>query len=115
MQSGMETYAKRCATHRQTSGIGFEGELMLFIVDVACRGQGIGSVLYSKAVQYLRTQNCRRFFLYTDSSCTWRFYEGKHLRRIGSDQMAKPGESDQTIQLYLYAGELQHFKNFGGT
>ncbi|WIM67053.1 GNAT family N-acetyltransferase [Corynebacterium breve] len=81
-------------------------ELVLFVVDEHARGTGIGTKLYDNFKNYLRSLNRSGFFLYTDSDCTWQFYEAKGMRRA-ADVRRKTllDEQPRTIHNYVYIGE----------
>lgn len=76
-------------------------ELTIFAVDAAARGTGIGSQLFHKAQEYFRRHGCHEFFLYTDSLCTYQFYERKGLRRVTQD-----------TQRFTVHGEKREVTNF---
>ena len=45
---------------------------------------GIGSVLIDAATTYLTEEGARQAFLYTDTDCTWQFYEHHGFKRAGT-------------------------------
>ena len=102
--TSMEDYAARCDALRRSAPLPFEGELTLFIVHHTLRGRGAGTALYDAARAYFRRARVRRFFLYTDSTCTWSFYEGKHLARLGRAAMANPADPPRPLSIFLYGG-----------
>lgn len=53
----------------------FDAELTLLITDADFQGRGAGSALYSVFIDWLKRGGMRRFYLFTDSSCDFAFYE----------------------------------------
>lgn len=58
-----------------------EYELVLFIVSPEARGKGVGGQLMSRAKEYLKEAGATHAFLFTDTSCTWEYYERRGMRR----------------------------------
>lgn len=84
----------------------YDGELVLFAVDQSVRGSGIGSALFNQYLDYLKSVGARTFFLFTDTSCTYTFYEHKGLKRIGALTRRMPF-LQKDISFFLYRGDLQ--------
>ena len=53
----------------------YQGELAFFAISQKCRGKGIGKALFQKVVEYMRSQKIQKFYLFTDTSCNYGFYE----------------------------------------
>jgi len=94
-------------TLRQNTTSPLTDELTLFAVSSAARGLGAGKALYRDYLLHLRRHGRTSFYLYTDSLCSYGFYE-KH-------GMTRTAEQDMTIYLdgkperlgvYLYAGDV---------
>lgn len=86
----------------------FDGVLTLFAVDENCRGFGIGKELLSGLLEFLRTKNTKKIYLYTDSTCNYGFYEHEGFGRLEEQRLkltrdAKPYEMD----VFLYSYELK--------
>ena len=80
-------------------------ELTLFAVDSSTRGLGIGKTLYRDYLDHLRSLGRSDFYLYTDSLCTFQFYEKQGKTRTASEDMnlvldGKP----EALGVYLYSG-----------
>ena len=80
-------------------------ELTLFAVDSSTRGLGIGKTLYRDYLDHLRSLGRSDFYLYTDSLCTFQFYEKQCMTRTASEDMnlvldGKP----EALGVYLYSG-----------
>ncbi len=63
--------------------IEYPAELALFVVDSSCRGKGIGKQLFQSALDYMKEQKLNTFYLFTDTSCNYRFYEHQGMIRKG--------------------------------
>lgn len=57
-----------------------DGEICFFAVDPKEKGQGIGTELLDRFAHEKRGQ---RVFLYTDSGCTYQFYQHKGFEKVG--------------------------------
>lgn len=78
----------------------YDGEVTLFILSPEARGKGLGSKLFDAVVNYLDSQNCQNFYLYSDDACNFGFYDHRGLcQRQAID--VKPGQ-DQGFKYYLY-------------
>lgn len=80
----------------------FQGELVFFAVDQNVRGLGIGKALFSQAQAYLKSENIPQFYLYTDSTCNYQFYEHQGLERIGEKAFSLAPHHLGEILFYLY-------------
>ena len=85
----------------EKNGVDYPGELAFFAVDESCRGKGLGRKLFEALVAYMRSQEISRFYLFTDTSCNYAFYE--HLG------MVRRGEKQQTIQAGGELGDMTFF------
>lgn len=63
--------------------IKYPAELALFAVDSTCRGKGIGKQLFQSALEYMKGQKLDTFYLFTDTSCNYGFYEHQGMIRKG--------------------------------
>lgn len=59
----------------------YDGELAFFAVSHSCRGLGIGKRLFQSAVEYMSLQKISAFYLFTDTSCNYGFYEHQGMER----------------------------------
>lgn len=67
--------------------IEYPAELSLFVVDSSCRGKGIGKQLFQLALDYMKEQKLDTFYLFTDTSCNYRFYELQGMIRKGEKNL----------------------------
>ena len=65
----------------QDCGRTYPAEIALFAVDSSCRGKGIGKVLFQSALDYMKEQKLDAFYLFTDTSCNYGFYEHQGMTR----------------------------------
>lgn len=70
------------------SKIEYDGEIAFFVMDEAYRGKGIGKQLFSTLQEYMKNANVEKYFLYTDTSCNYPFYEHQGLIRRGEKKHA---------------------------
>lgn len=59
----------------------YPAELALFVVSSSCRGIGIGKKLFQAALDYMNGQTLNEFYLFTDTSCNYGFYEHQGMSR----------------------------------
>ncbi|MFE0751450.1 GNAT family N-acetyltransferase [Gordonia sp. NPDC058843] len=97
-----ESVAHRLGAH---TGKSLDDELTLFAVASTTRGHGVGATLYRAFLDHLRAHGRSDFHLYTDSLCTFGFYERQGMSRAGADDMEilLDGEP-HTLGVYLYTG-----------
>ena len=88
----------------------YQGEVAFFAVSSSVRGKGVGKMLYRKMLDYMRAHSIEKFFLFTDTSCNYGFYEHQGMQRRCEKQ--KTFEIDgkkveMTFFLYDAATDLQ--------
>lgn len=59
----------------------YPAELALFAVSSSCRGKGIGKMLFHSALEYMKQEKLKEFYLFTDTSCNYGFYEHQGMTR----------------------------------
>ena len=59
----------------------YPAELALFAVSSSCRGKGIGKMLFQSALDYMKQEKLKEFYLFTDTSCNYGFYEHQGMKR----------------------------------
>lgn len=81
----------------------YDGELAFFAVNKDCRGIGIGKMLFQKALEYMNTQKISAFYLFTDTSCNYGFYEHQGMKRQMEKKcrMKIQGQSEE-FEFFLY-------------
>lgn len=63
------------------AGKSYPAELALFAVDTSCRGKGVGKILFQSVLDYMKEQKLDEFYLFTDTSCNYGFYEHQGMKR----------------------------------
>ena len=59
----------------------YPAELALFAVSSSCRGKGIGKILFQSALEHMKQKKLKEFYLFTDTSCNYGFYEHQGMKR----------------------------------
>lgn len=82
-------------------------ELTLFAVDASTRGLGVGKALYDTYMDHLRRHGRSDFYLYTDTRCSYGFYEKQGMTRAAAQDMTirLDGKPEQ-LGVFLYAGTV---------
>lgn len=81
----------------------YQGEIAFFAVNETYRGIGLGKKLFLQALDYMKEANVNEFYLYTDTSCNYHFYEHLGMIRRVEKQHAFPIEqTSATMTFYLY-------------
>lgn len=83
----------------------FDGELAFFVVDGNQRGSGVGKQLYQQFLDYMASENLKTFFLFTDTTCNFGFYEHQGLKRLAEKTLDLP-QLQENMHFYLY-GKVQ--------
>ncbi|UDL24138.1 N-acetylglutamate synthase [Bifidobacterium pseudolongum] len=89
-----------------------QAELELFMVNPGVRGAGVGGALWRQLLAALRSVDVRAFFLHTDSSCDFGFYDHKGLSRVAERLAADhPEDADlapgmNTDDQFIYRADL---------
>lgn len=81
-----------------------DGELSLFAVDPEANGQGVGSKLLA---ELSRRYSGKNVYLYTDSNCTYQFYEHKGFIRDFAVRAHEPSQPlNQKMMYFIYHKKL---------
>lgn len=92
------------------ASVDYDGRIVLFIMDPQFQGLGIGSKLFKAATDYLEEKGVQNYYLFTDTSCNYPFYDYKGMRRAGSLTFEQIGlfeqydgsESTDPFQFFIY-------------
>lgn len=79
----------------------YPAELALFAVSDSCRGKGIGKALFQEALNYAQKQQLETFYLFTDTSCNYGFYEHQGMIRCGEKEHTFQVEG-QTANMHFF-------------
>lgn len=58
-----------------------DGELVLFALNKNIKGRGLGSKLLNSFYAYMKENNANSFYLFTDTTCDYSFYEHNKFKR----------------------------------
>lgn len=81
----------------------YRGELAFFAVSGKYRGRGLGRKLFQTVVDYMQSKGISEFYLFTDTSCNYPFYEHLGLTRRCEKKQAievKGEKSNMTFFIY---------------
>lgn len=88
----------------QTTGNDYQAEIVLFLVSPEAKGQGVGGRLFAHMLDRFHALGIRQYFLFTDTTCDYGFYEHKGLERMAAETLSlAPGE---TLNCFLYEGHV---------
>ena len=79
----------------------FDGELVFFVVHKDWQGKGVGKTLYESFLDYLAAEELKSYFLFTDTSCNYKFYERRGLDRLAEETLGVP-KLKKERQFFLY-------------
>lgn len=79
----------------------FDGVLTLFAVDKDCQGLGVGKTLLKGLFEYLKKQNIKNIYLYTDTTCNYNFYEHRGFKRL-EEQTLELTREEKNFQMDVF-------------
>ena len=78
-------------------------ELALFVVSSSCRGKGIGKMLFQSVLKYMKQEKLKEFYLFTDTSCNYGFYEHQGMeRRLEKEHIFNIKGQQAVIKFFIY-------------
>lgn len=89
----------------KSSPLEYQGEVAFFAINAQYRGMGLGGKLFQALQDYMRQENIHTFFLFTDTTCNYPFYEHQGMVRRGehSHNFEVQGPlGKQTLFIYDY-------------
>ena len=87
----------------EDSASDYDGEIVFFAIDNRVRGKGLGRRLFNTALDELRACGMHSFFLFTDTSCNYAFYEHLGLtRRCQCTKTLNVQDSRAIMTFFLY-------------
>lgn len=94
------------------SPIDYQGEVAFFAVNAKYRGMGLGNKLFEAAQDYMKGQQISSFFLFTDTTCNYPFYEHRGMKRRGEHNhtFEAKGRSG-TLTLFIYDNRMEENEN----
>lgn len=90
----------------EQSSIGSGAQITLLAVSSKARGLGIGSVLLDAAISYCSASGADKAYLYTDTDCSWPFYEHHGLKRMATHRSNREERKLLPREMYLYGLDL---------
>ena len=90
----------------EKGGVSDRSEVVLLAVDATARGMGIGSLLLDAAASYLRSEGGSSAYLFTDTSCSWSYYEERGLARAAAIKTPRHLRKFMCSAYYLYTLDL---------
>lgn len=69
------------------AGNAYDAEIVLFMVDPDMQGNGIGSHLFNWMLDEFRKAGVKNYFLLTDTTCDFSFYDHKGLNRAQEEPL----------------------------
>ncbi|KAA8822070.1 GNAT family N-acetyltransferase [Bifidobacterium vespertilionis] len=82
----------------------YDAEVTLLLVEANVRGGGVGRRLFDRMMRTFRAAGVERFFLFTDTTCNFGFYDHLGLVRCGEMPLAWSNGDGTTF--YLYDGRV---------
>lgn len=84
-------------------GKSYPAELALFTVDSECRGKGVGKMLFQSVLDYFKQRDLDEFYLFTDTSCNFGFYEHQGMvRRCEKGRTFHMGGKNVRMNFFIY-------------
>lgn len=71
----------------KNSGKPYSAELAFFAMDSEYRGLGIGKSLFEMAKSYMESNSLEDFFLFTDTSCNFKFYDHLGMKKNNEEKI----------------------------
>lgn len=87
----------------QRTGHQYQGELSFFVVHPDWRGKGVGKALYQAFLDHMAQQQVRDFYVFTDTSCHYPFYERQGMVLCGQQTLSLTMEhTHKEITFFIY-------------
>ena len=81
----------------------YKGELSFFAIHPDYHGQGIERELFSRFCMYMERENIQHFYVFTDTSCNYVFYENMNMFRRGTKRVKlKVNHRLEEFSFFLY-------------
>lgn len=99
--SGIDNIDQVLLANTQTT---YDGEIAFFAITSQCQGLGIGKELFKKALKYFKDNQLKTYYLYTDSTCNYGFYDHQGMTR--RQETSYSISKDKKMNFYLYEGTI---------
>lgn len=80
-----------------------DGELCFFAVAPEAGGKGVGTALLNELI---KREKGKRIYLYTDSACTYQFYESRGFERFAQQHVEFQLDKKVSLDCFLYRRTL---------
>ena len=97
------SFSKIDAQLLKSTGRQFDGEICLFAVTQAACGHGIGKKLFKALESYMHSQHTKSLYLFTDTTCTYQFYENQGMTRLTQKTLSLPAPINYKLDKFVYA------------
>lgn len=85
----------------------YNAEVILFIVHPSMQGKGVGKTLMNRYVKHCKNRGYKRFYLFTDTSCNYGFYDHYGFNYIGTESVNLHLKTqDEILTTFVYELEL---------
>lgn len=86
----------------------YQGEVAFFAVSENHQKKGIGRKLFQALTDYMRSEDICEFYLFTDTSCSYPFYEQRGMkRRCQKSHSFTIGELKEDMLFFLYEYQFE--------
>lgn len=94
---------------KRDAGKSYQAEITLFVVSPEARGMGVGRKLFNHMLGVFRNAGMNEYFLFTDTTCDYGFYDYRGLTRktertVRRDSFTQGGLEDGALSFFLYEG-----------
>ena len=80
----------------------YDAELQFFAIDKKYRNLGLGKELFKMFNNYLTSINAESFYLYTDTTCNYGYYDRYGLAKRETEKFKIPFSKRPIAEFYLY-------------
>lgn len=86
-----------------SSNKNYDGEVSFFAIDSNYRGLGIGKKLFNFLIEYMKKENIKEIYLYTDTTCNYKFYEHQGMiQKCSKDYELSINNKIENTTFFLY-------------
>ena len=84
------------------------GNCPFFAIHPDYRGLGIGKELYCRFFDYMNSENIRHFYVFTDTTCNFGFYESRNMLRCGTEEVElQVNRKPEKFLFFIYENAAQ--------
>ena len=97
---------KRLRAQAASAGHDYAAEVVLFVLDPAARGHGLGRRMFETMMSAFHAAGIRQYFLFTDTTCDVGFYVHRGLTQVCEQSLPASGPGENPSSFYLYEGSV---------